>query len=206
MKVGFVVEGSDRSAGDVFAIRELCIRLASVHGVTRVPEVLAGGSKKELKEKAHDHLSSLRELGCERIIFVWDNSPPWTLDVAELDHDVAEWEQGIRDVIIDNDESLDGVELVCARQEVEAWFLADGTAIRQVLKSIRNKSGINIKTVKIPESVMKPKRHFIWKYWDDHFGRQPYGTEYRLLANHVGLEALRSCPSFVRFEAAVVAP
>lgn len=199
MKIGFVVEGSDRHAGDVHAVREFCKRIADVHGLNRTSEVIPGGSKRQILEKAADHVTSLRNLGCARVILIWDNCPPWSLKTAELDQEQFLWAVWTWRRIKNANLPTAGIDLICTRQELEAWILTDGAAITRVLKSIRDKAGMKVKDAGFPERVHKPKV-VLQSHWYEHFQRAPYGTEYAALVRECNLAKVRGAPSFQRFE------
>lgn len=198
MRIGFVVEGSSSKAGDVYAIKSLCQKIANDHGLVRVPEVIAGGSKKQIREDAAKHVAALRGLGCARVVLLWDNCPPWT---GNLDEEQFLWAVGIWLCIRRKGAAAPGISLVCSRREIEAWLLSDDAAVKAALP--QGRGPISVRGFNQPDTIARPK-DLLEKWWDVRCHRLPYGSEYGLLADSCRLSKLRRSPSFVRFEAQVV--
>ena len=90
------------------------------------------------------------------------------------------------------------VFLVCIGEELEAWLLADGRAISNMLS--RPAHPVRVPDVKRPERMRKPKTH-LNKVFQRHSGR-PYAD--RLHAKLIvealpDLTKIKRCATFVRF-------
>ena len=196
MKIGFVVEGSNEDAGDVHVVRVLCERIAAEKGVQRSCVVFAGGSKPEVIRNSAKHVALLRVMGCQRIILIWDNCPPWSGNLAS-----EAFASGIRvwRTIKKGSIHTNGIALVCAKRELEAWLLTDDAAVRTVLGAIGRGSMPGISGANKPDTVSAPKDR-LHRWWYERCRRVPSADEYAQLARHARLSKLRKSPSFVRFE------
>lgn len=203
MRIGFVVEGSNEDAGDVHAVRALCSRLSEEHGIPREPIIVAGGKKPAIIEDAHKHVSALREKGCARVILMWDVKPPLVKSKKRMDDYVCG--RAIVLSLAAEGVSNVGVELIAARQELEAWILSDETAIKDVLETIGGGPTPGVSGSNAPDTVSDPKDR-LHNWWYLKRNRTPYGTEYGAMFEKARLTKLRRSPSFCRFERKVIAP
>jgi hypothetical protein len=197
MKIGFVVEGSNIDVGDAHAIIALCKKVADEANVVRVPIVIAGQSKKTIREEAHKHVDSLRASGCSRIVFVWDNCPPWS--GVDLNVEQFVWAASIWRQILRGQHATNEIHMVCARRELEAWLLTDDAAVKAVLEPLRGGAMPSIRGYNQPDTIPRPKVT-LHNWWWSRCGRQPSGTEYGRIAAECRLAQLRRSASFQRFE------
>ena len=180
-------------------VRVLCDRIAANKGVQRTCEVVAGGSKPSIISDAHIHVKALRAKGCQCIVLVWDNCPPWKGNLASESFlsRVRIW-RGLKDASLPRS----GVVLVCAKRELEAWLLTDDAAIRAVLGGIGRGAMPGVSGTNTPDNIAAPKDR-LHGWWYERCGRVPIGKEYAELAAQARLKKLRKSPSFLLFEKAI---
>lgn len=149
MKIGMIFESGPQGAEKMVCehiAKQLCpgIVISSATHVNK-PDMIASCGK--------DVVQLLKE-GCKRIIVVWDLFPPWRKTGKKP------CRKEDRDAIL-NSLKLAGVEktavfLICIREELEAWLLADGRAIAAVLSTAAHP----VRTIpdeKRPDHVANPK-------------------------------------------------
>ena len=199
MRIGFVVEGSNEDAGDVHAIRALCLRIAEEQGISREPVVVAGGSKPDVLREANTHVAALRASGCQRVVIVWDNCPPWK---GDLNADQASCEAIAWEAISQAGHQPQNIFTVCVRRELEAWLLTDGSAVSSTLGRIGGGSMPSVSGSNQPDTIDKPKdRLQNWFYL--RCGRPPTGPEYGAMFRQARIAKLRRSASFRALEAAI---
>jgi hypothetical protein len=118
---------------------------------------VALGNKPRLIAGCGTAAANLLRDGCERVLIVWDLYPPWR---EEGDKPCRREDR--EDIL----QSLDragvrpaDVRLVCIREELEAWLLADGRALSAVLS--RPAHPVKIKGEKRPDRVANPKKRLM---------------------------------------------
>jgi len=199
VRIGFVVEGSNEDAGDVHAIRALCLRIAEEQGISREPVVVAGGSKPDVLREANNHVAALRASGCQRVVIVWDNCPPWS---GDLDADQASCEAIAWNGINDAGHPPANIFTVCSRRELEAWLLTDASVVSSMLRNIGRGSMPSISGSNQPDTIDRPK-HRLHKWFYLRCNRPPTGPEYAAMFSQAKLTKLRRSASFKAFEATI---
>ena len=143
----------------------------------------------------------LLDEGCDRVLIVWDLFPPWRESGERpCRHDDR---QSILESLGQNVVDVSRVHLICIREEIEAWLLADGRALSRVLS--KKTRSVRIVHERSPEELRNPKKR-LTRMFRRHSG-QPYSD--RIHAEQIvralpDLNRIRRCPSFVRFAAKVV--
>lgn len=191
MKVGMIFEcgpaGADKVVCELLAQRlEPGIQILSVT-LDNKPKLLADCGQAA---------AGLFEDGCERIIIVWDLYPPWRENKEKPCQ--KEDRQAIAQSLKKAKVKSKHVYLVCIKEEMEAWLIADGRAISKVLS--RPAHPVQVKDVKNAEIVKNPKAH-LNKLFQKHRG-QPYTDRFhakQLIEALPDLAKIRRCASFVRF-------
>jgi hypothetical protein len=153
MKVGFIVEGGPDSA-DKQVCEYLAKRIGEEEGRNLSTRAIPLGNKRELIRDCGKTACRLLKEGCERILVVWDLYPAWREDGEKpcREKDREEILKSLRNVGI----SLEIVKLVCIREELEAWLIADGQAISEVLS--RPTHPVRVGDETRPERVRNPKK------------------------------------------------
>ena len=148
MKVGFIFECGPKGA-DVDVCQTLAARLK--------PEI-------ECIPRTLDNKANLvRDCGlvagvllqdCEHVLIIWDLFPPWRESAPCLHQDRVDIFDSLDDAGVDQTR----VSLVCIREELEAWLLADRRALQTVLGRMKHPHPLGtIKRYKEPDSVPQPK-------------------------------------------------
>ena len=128
MKVGMIFE-----CGPGGADKTVCMQLAKRINpeIQIVPRTL--DDKPNLIEDCGSTAVQLLELGCDRVVIIWDLRPAWP-DKKSKPCLVQE-RQAVLDSLSDAKVSDQAVCLVCVKQELEAWLLADERALQSVLST-----------------------------------------------------------------------
>ena len=144
---------------------------------------------------------TLLSQGCERVVIVWDLFPAWREQgIRPCRHDHR---QGIFDALRVENIQLPRVSLVCIREELEAWLIADGRAVSAVLSTPAHQQ--NIGHVKRPETTQKPKTR-LTKLFQDHIHRiySDRQDAVRIARALPDLARLDRIPTFTRFRQRVL--
>lgn len=196
MKIGMILEGrADQRVCEYLAERiRPDIEISSVT-LTHKPKLLRNSG---------EQAALLLAEGCERVLIIWDLYPPW--------RDVKPCRKEDRDNIFASLKkagvSLSKVHLICIREELEAWLLADGRALYKVLSEYAHPHRIKIvKDFKKPDRVNKPKTK-LRKIFQETLGKDTYNDvtdNEKIVYELPDLERIRRSESFQRFEAKLTA-
>lgn len=196
MKVGMIFESGPQGAEKMvceYIAKQLCpgIVISSATHVNK-PDMIAGCGK--------DVVQLLKE-GCKRIIIVWDLFPPW----RKAGQKPCRKED--RDAMM-NALKLEGVEkapvfLICIREELEAWLLADGRAIAAVLSTAAHPVPA-IADAKRPDHVPNPKGRLKRLFRVHRHGEYNDLVHAIKIIKKADLNRLRRSESFRRFRAKLV--
>ena len=153
--------------------------------------------KKRLITGCGPVVRTLLATGCERVMILWDENPPWTVDqdIASQRCWSTERRRILENLAIEQLE-LSRVGLVCIEREFESWLLFDARLIRAVLKD--RAPWAEIRIPKHPDRHDRPKSLLI-----SAFGKAVYNSAQTALQfrNHLrDLKSLRRCSTFQRFE------
>jgi hypothetical protein len=149
MKVGLILECGLKGADK--AVCEHLLRMllpgVVVDSVTldNKPKMIAGCGK-----AAADLLSS----GCERVVIVWDLYPAWRKDGERPCR--KQDRTSILKSLTDAGVNTPNVFLVCIKEELEAWLLADRSALEAVLG--RPSRAADVPNIRKPEQQKNPKK------------------------------------------------
>lgn len=170
MKIGIVCEG--RLAGeDAQVFEHFARRIAPGASVQAFPQ----GRKPELFSQAGEVAKTLFATGYDKVLILWDILPRWDKPDGE-----AQDRQDLEPSLV-----RAGVEahpclyLIAIHKELEAWLLADGSALSAVLS--RPAHPVVIKNNKNAETEANPKKK-LQKLFDTHnipFGPQPVQGSYQ---------------------------
>jgi hypothetical protein len=154
------------------------------------------GNKKELIRDCGTTARRLLEEGYERIVVVWDLYPAWREDGENpcRKEDREEILESLQNAAIPNGV----VKLVCIREELEAWLIADGRAVSAVLS--RPTHPVTVGDETRPERVRNPKKAL------NRIFKEKRNLDYndrihavRIAQAMPDFRRVRKAPSFVRF-------
>ena len=170
MKVAIVCEG--RPAGeDEQVFVHFAKRIAPGATVKAFPQ----GTKPELFAKAGDVAKTLFATGYDKVLIIWDILPRWGKPDGEQ-QDRQDLQVSLINAGVDAHPCL---YLVAIHKELEAWLLADGSALSAVLS--RSAHPVTIKNHKSAETDANPKKK-LEKLFEAHnvpFGPQPAQGHYQ---------------------------
>jgi len=190
MKVGMIFE-----CGPDGADKKVCEHLARrLQPDIKISSVTLG-NKPNLVSECGKNAAQLLAGGCERIVIVWDLYPAWREKKQRpcLKADRA----AIMESLAQAEVTSPHVYLVCIKEELEAWLLADGRAISAVLSKPTHL--VTVKDKKKPERIQKPKTQ-LNQIFQEKTGRRYIDSQHaEMIIKKVDLNKLRCCNTFVRF-------
>ena len=192
MKVGMVLE-----CGPLGADLQVCEYLAKQVNPDISIESVTLDNKQNLIEECGHSTASLLELGCERVIIVWDLCPPWSREAQCLKEDRKQILKSLQDAGIDPRIVESKVGLLCIKEELEAWLLVDKRAILKVLKQYCSKA--KVKHQPNPEYNRLKKR--LNNIFYDNIGRKYDDRDHaiQIVKSMKNLKKLKKIGSFSRF-------
>lgn len=147
MKAGIVCEG--RLAGeDAQMFEHFAKRIAPAVTVKAFPQ----GTKPELFANAGDVAKNLFATGYDKVLIIWDIQPRWGSPDGEV-QDRQDLQPSLVKAGVDAHPCL---FLIAIRKELEAWLLADGSALSAVLS--RPEHPVSIKDNKNAETEANAKK------------------------------------------------
>ena len=152
MKIGFIFECGPEGP-DVQVCRYFVRRLDPNIGF--VPVTL--DNKPNLVEQCGEVAKILLQ-ECRKVIVIWDLYPPWR-DVKPCRY---EDRQNILSSLQCQNIDLNRVTLVCIREELEAWLMADIRAVTAVIAKLKHPHQVGrISQPRNPDNIPKPKTKLI---------------------------------------------
>lgn len=193
MKMGLIFECGPAGA-DKIVCELLARRLKPGIQITSVPL----DNKPRLLVDCGPAAAQLFQEGCERVVIVWDLYPPWRSAGGQPCRRTDR--QAIAKSLAKTGLKHKPVFLVCIEEELEAWLIADGRALSQVLS--RPTHLVKVPDTKKPDQTSKPKTKLM-KVFQQKSGK-PYSDRIhaRLIVEALpDLNRIKRCASFVRFAA-----
>jgi hypothetical protein len=195
MKIGFIFECGPESP-DVQVCRHL------THKLDPTIEFVAStlDNKKKLIEDCGAVAKVLLD-ECEKVIVVWDLYPAWReRGVRPCRH---EDRQAIFQSLQAENIDLDKVILVCIKEELEAWLLADYRAVTAMLQPLKHPHPVSrISRFSNPDNIRNPKKR-LTKIFTQELGPRRRYVDYRhalLIARQIAdFNWIRRSDSFKRF-------
>lgn len=170
MKVGLICEG--RLGGeDAQVFEHFAKRITPQATVKAFPQ----GTKPELISQAGDVAASLFATGYDRVLILWDINPRWGKPDGEQ-QDIHEFQLTLAAAGVNAHPCL---FLIAIHKELEAWLLADGSALSAVLS--RPAHPVTIADTKKADTVANPKKR-LEQLFEQHnvpFGLQPIQGNYQ---------------------------
>ncbi|OYU30813.1 MAG: hypothetical protein CFE39_11635 [Comamonadaceae bacterium PBBC2] len=170
MRVGIVCEG--RLAGEDSQVFEhFAQRIVPGASIKTFPQ----GTKPELFANAGDMAKTLFATGYDKVIVIWDIQPRW----GKPDGEVQDRQDLQPSLVTAGVEAHPCLYLIAIHKELEAWLLADGSALSAVFS--RPAHPVTIKDNKNAETEANPKKK-LEKLFDTYnipFGPQPAQGSYQ---------------------------
>lgn len=135
--------------------------------------------------------------GCDLVVIMWDLYPAWRKDGARPDcqHDRDQIRRQLAAHKVDDSR----VRLLCLREELESWVLADERALSLFLS--RTTREYKCKRVKAPETICNPKDKLCSIFSDAKRSKYSDLDHAHLIVQKLSsLDRLRRVQSFTRFE------
>lgn len=134
--------------------------------------------------------------GCKRVLIIWDLYPAWR-------------EKGVKPCRREDREAIQAslkeagispakVGLICIQEELEAWLLADGRALSEVLSTAAHP--VRVRDSKDPKRIGNPKK-VLRRLFTQHTGR-PYSEQrhpFQIAQTLPDLNRLSRLATFARF-------
>lgn len=154
------------------------------------------GNKLNLIARCGDAAAQLLAEDCQRVIIVWDLYPPWRPRGEKPCR--REDRQEIFTSLEQAGVALANVHLVCIREELEAWLLADRGAISTAISRMTGRRA-RIPDTKKPELVRNPKVKLDNIFRENTY-RQYQGHNHAIrIIREADFNKIKRCPSFARF-------
>jgi hypothetical protein len=192
MKLGMIFESGPQGAE-----KQVCEYLARQLRADITISSATHRNKVEMIADCGKDVKLLMGEGCDRILIIWDLFPPWRKAKDKP------CRKADRAAII-NALALAEVEdapvfLICVREELEAWMLADGRAVSAVLSTPAHPV-TGIENVKNPDHYPNPKGRMKRLFRIHHRGEFNDLIHAIKIIKAAGLNRLRRSASFRRFE------
>lgn len=169
MKVGIICEG--RLGGeDAQVFEHFAKRIAPNANVKTFPQ----GSKPELIAKAGEVAASLFETGYDKVLILWDIMPRFGRPDGEA-QDTQDMRASLANANLAQHSCL---FLIAIHKELEAWLLADGSALSALFS--RPAHPVTVAHTKNADTMANPKKR-LEKLFTQHnvpFGQQPQQGSY----------------------------
>jgi hypothetical protein len=191
VKVGILCECGPAGA-EVQVFPELVRRIDAKLEIECVPL----DNKPKLARECGKAAATLLGTGCARVVIVWDLYPAWR--EREFKPCRREDRVAIHESLVAASVNPARIGLVCIREELEAWLLADGRAVSAVLSTPAHP--VRVRPARNPESIRNPKRR-LGRLFQEHTGR-PYSDRQHAMQIARALPdlgRLDAVPAFARF-------
>ncbi len=153
MKVGMIFECGPKGA-DKQVCEYLAKKLVPDIEIVSVPLT----DKKNLLAECGTAASILLNSSCEKVLIIWDLYPPWG-QKGQRPCRKADRESIFASLASAGIMMNAPVFLVCIEQELEAWLVADGSALSHLLS--RPTHPVKIDDQKKPDKVVNPKKYLV---------------------------------------------
>ncbi len=193
MRIGFIYECGPKGA-DVDVCQNLAIRLkAEIECVARTLD-----NKQNLVRECGPVANVLLQ-NCEHVLIIWDLFPPWRETAPCLHQDRVDIFKSLANAGVDQTK----VSLVCIREELEAWLLADKRALQTVLAKMKHPHPLGtLKKYSNPDMIPQPKTKLIQLFQKELGKRRKY-VDFRdakkIVAAIPDFNKIRHSDSFSRF-------
>lgn len=203
MKVGLILECTVRGLERIVC-PEILKLLAAEVGVPIVPTFKTMTNKKQLIQKVAETTQLLLDDGCERVVIMWDENPPWTpeKDIAEDRCWHIERAQILKDLTAAKIH-LGRIGLVCIEHEFETWLLHDVHLVAAVI-SPSPQHPVKIKGLPDPMRIDDPKAALMGLFGKYKSRYNPDVAARKFAKCLGGLGHLKRCDTFRYFAQSVL--
>ena len=191
MKIGMIFE-----CGPAGADKKVCEYLARQlqPGLEIISVTL--NNKPNLINDCGKAAAKLIQDGCDRVLIIWDLYPAWREKKQKpcRRDDRLEIHASLTNAGV----ALTHIHLICITEELEAWLIADGRAVSEILSTPQHR--VKIKDTKNSERKTNPKK-YLNQLFKQHKG-QPYSDlqhAEKIVQKMPDLNKINRCPSFIRF-------
>jgi len=192
MKVGMIFE-----CGPQGADKTVCMQLAK--RISPELQIIARtlDEKPNLITGCGSAAAQLLEDGCDRVLIIWDLRPAWP--DTESKPCLKEERQAIHDSLNGANVRSEAIYLVCIRQELEAWLLADERALGSMLS--RRAHPVNVSRRRKVDQIPNPKS-VLNNVFKEHRGRRYVDRIHaeQIVKAMPDLKRLQRVDSFRRFQ------
>ena len=196
IKVEILVE-CGRDGLEVHICRRICRRLSEYCDVQLQADIVPMDNKARLLEECGTATHLLFAGGCERVVILWDERPPWPGM-----HESLCWHNERERILRELQQAgvaHQSVFLVCIEREFETWLLSDERLIARVLST--DAHPVRIPPQRRPDRLPNPKGTMITLFRQYGQGKRYVDTLYaRSFATCLSdINRLKRCPTFRRF-------
>ncbi len=201
MKLGLIVECTIQGLEERICPRVLEL-VADETGIQIECLIETMVNKKFLLRDAATVAAKLLAEGCDRVIVLWDENPPWTPE-----EDFARercWHierEHVLDQLRSENVDITKVELVCIEREIETWVLHDHRLLSATMSTAH---AAKIKKIPRPLTIDSPKRYLIRLYEKHGFRFNAAAAAAGFAKNLQDLSHLKKCDTFRYFVAKVI--
>ncbi|MEX1028208.1 MAG: hypothetical protein WD049_09425 [Candidatus Paceibacterota bacterium] len=196
MKLGLIVECTTQGLEEKFCPRLLEL-VAAETGIEIKCFIETMVNKKFLLRDAAIVTAKLLAEGCDRVIVLWDENPPWTPDKNFAKKRCWHIErEHVLDQLRSEDVDLSKVELVCIEREIETWVLHDHRLLSATMSTAH---AAKIKKIARPLTIDSPKRYLIRLYEKNGFRFNAAAAAAGFAKNLQDLSHLKRCDTFRYF-------
>jgi hypothetical protein len=194
-KVGILVE-CGRDGLEVHICHRLCQLLGEYFRTQLQPDIVPMDNKQRLLEECGTATRLLFNDGCERVVILWDERPPW----PKMNEPLC-WHHERERILRELQQA--GVAhrpvfLVCIEREFESWLLFDERLLSKVLSTAAHP--VRIPNQRRPDQMPNPKgtmTTLFRKYGGKIYVDTAYARRFATCLSDVN--RLKKCPTFRRF-------
>lgn len=195
IKVGMLVE-CGRDGLEVHVCRRLCHLLGEHFGMQLQPDIVPMDNKLRLLEECGTATRLLFDSGCERVIILWDERPPW----PRMNEPLC-WYNERQRILRELQQAgvtHKPVFLVCIEREFESWLLFDERLLSKILST--DAHPVRVPNQKRPDRMPNPKgtmTTLFRKYGGKTYVDTLYARRFATCLSD--FNRLKKCPTFRRF-------
>ena len=205
MKIGIIVE-SVRDGLEDRVCPKILELLAAECNVVIERDIARMVNKKLLIQRCGETARTQLAEGCDRVVVLWDENPPWTPQKDFADDRCWHHE---REQILTNlganipAQDLARVGLVCIEREFETWLFYDTELLRAVVRH-GSAHPVKLKPVKHPLQIDNPKAALMHRFRENRKRFNPDVVAADFARYLTSLDRLKKCDTFRYFAQAVL--
>ncbi len=203
MKVGLIVECTPSGMESIVCPKLIALLAQETGQPIELHAVRTMTNKKLLINDAADAAKILLSEGCDRVVVLWDENPPWSPDEDFADERCWHIE---RQQLIENlgaaKVNPKRIRLVCIEREFETWLLHDDALISTVVSTQNHP--YKAKSTPNPVTIADPKAALEKHYRNNHRSFNPDVAAVSFAQNIDSLNRLKKCDTFRYFAQAIL--